>query len=116
LALLLSQTFNLLQLSGREFHIVRGSLLNNRNLRHIAGRGQEDTVQNAGDELLKIERGGGSLCLMNKFTAADVLELPVAERLQLVSDIWDSVADAPEALDLSVEDKRLSLSLPPPTQ
>ena len=44
---------------------------------------------------------------MNKFTAADVLELPVAERLQLVSDIWDSIADAPEALELTVEDKKL---------
>jgi len=44
---------------------------------------------------------------MNKFSAADVLELPVAERLQLVSDIWDSIADAPEALDLTAEDKRL---------
>jgi len=44
---------------------------------------------------------------MNKFTAADVLELPVAERLQLVSDIWDSIAEAPEALELTAEDKRL---------
>ena len=44
---------------------------------------------------------------MNKFSAADVLQLPVAERLQLVSDIWDSIAEAPEALDLTAEDKRL---------
>jgi putative addiction module component (TIGR02574 family) len=44
---------------------------------------------------------------MNKFSAADVLQLPVAERLQLVSDIWDSIADAPEALELTAEDKKL---------
>jgi putative addiction module component (TIGR02574 family) len=57
--------------------------------------------------MLKTERRSVSLWLMNKFTAADVLELPVAERLQLVSDIWDSIAEAPEALDLTAEDKRL---------
>jgi putative addiction module component (TIGR02574 family) len=44
---------------------------------------------------------------MSKFSAADVLELPVQERLQLVEDIWNSIADFPEALELSAEDKRL---------
>jgi putative addiction module component (TIGR02574 family) len=44
---------------------------------------------------------------MSKFSAADTLELPVAERLQLVEDIWDTIAVAPEALPLSDEDKRL---------
>lgn len=44
---------------------------------------------------------------MNKFSAADVLQLPVAERLQLVSDIWDGIADAPDALELTDEDKKL---------
>jgi putative addiction module component (TIGR02574 family) len=44
---------------------------------------------------------------MRKFSAADVLELPVQERLQLVEDIWNSIADAPEALELTSEDKRL---------
>jgi putative addiction module component (TIGR02574 family) len=44
---------------------------------------------------------------MNKFSAADVLELPLEERLQLVEDIWNSIADAPEALQLSNKDKRL---------
>ena len=44
---------------------------------------------------------------MSKFSAADVLELPVQDRLQLVEDIWNSIADAPEALELTDEDKRL---------
>jgi putative addiction module component (TIGR02574 family) len=44
---------------------------------------------------------------MSKFSAADVLELPVQERLRLVEDIWNSIADAPEALELTSEDKRL---------
>ena len=44
---------------------------------------------------------------MSKFSAADALELPVAERLQLVQDIWDSIASAPEALELTEDDKRL---------
>jgi len=44
---------------------------------------------------------------MSKFSAADVLELPVQERLRLVEDIWNSIADAPEALELTDEDKKL---------
>jgi putative addiction module component (TIGR02574 family) len=44
---------------------------------------------------------------MSKFSVADVLELPLQERLQLVEDIWDTIADAPHALDLTEEDKRI---------
>jgi putative addiction module component (TIGR02574 family) len=44
---------------------------------------------------------------MKKFTAADALELPVLERLQLVEDIWNTIADAPAGLELTEEDKRL---------
>jgi len=44
---------------------------------------------------------------MSKFSAADVLTLPVKERLQLVEDIWNGIADVPEALELSEEDKKL---------
>jgi len=44
---------------------------------------------------------------MSKFSAADALTLPVPERLQLVEEIWNSIADAPDALELTEEDKRL---------
>ena len=44
---------------------------------------------------------------MSKFSASELLQLPVAERLQLVEDIWNSIADAPEALELTEADKRL---------
>jgi putative addiction module component (TIGR02574 family) len=44
---------------------------------------------------------------MSKFSAADALALPVPERLQLVEDIWNSIGDAPHALELTEEDKRL---------
>ncbi len=44
---------------------------------------------------------------MSKFSAADVLELSVPERLKLVEDIWNTIADAPEALELTEEEKRL---------
>ncbi|HEV2208122.1 MAG TPA: addiction module protein [Verrucomicrobiae bacterium] len=44
---------------------------------------------------------------MSKFSAVDVLELPVAERLQLVEDIWNSIAEFPEKLELTEEEKRL---------
>jgi len=38
---------------------------------------------------------------MKSFRLSDILELPVSERLKLVEAIWDSIADAPEALELS---------------
>lgn len=44
---------------------------------------------------------------MSKFAAIDTIELPVAERLKLVADIWDTIAAVPEALPLTEDDKRL---------
>jgi putative addiction module component (TIGR02574 family) len=42
---------------------------------------------------------------MNTLTKADVLSLSVPERIQLVEDIWDSIAEAPEAISLTEEQK-----------
>jgi putative addiction module component (TIGR02574 family) len=36
---------------------------------------------------------------------ADVLSLSVPERIQLVEDIWDSIAEVPDAVDLTDEQK-----------
>ena len=44
---------------------------------------------------------------MKRISVADVLELSISERLKLVEDIWDSIADVPESLELTEEDKRL---------
>jgi putative addiction module component (TIGR02574 family) len=33
--------------------------------------------------------------------------VPVSERLQLVEDIWNSIADVPDALEITDEEKRL---------
>jgi putative addiction module component (TIGR02574 family) len=44
---------------------------------------------------------------MSKSSAADALALPVPERLQLVEDIWNSIADALQTLELTDADKRL---------
>ena len=38
--------------------------------------------------------------------AADVLDLSVEERIQMVGDRWDSIAAVPEAVSLSEEQKR----------
>ena len=38
---------------------------------------------------------------MKPIRISDVLELPVTERLKLVEAIWDSIAEAPEALQLT---------------
>jgi putative addiction module component (TIGR02574 family) len=47
------------------------------------------------------------LFAMSKFSAADTLEMSVAERLQLMEEIWNTIVAAPEALPLGEEDKRL---------
>lgn len=36
---------------------------------------------------------------------SDILELSVSERIQLVEDIWDSVAEAPESVPLTQNEK-----------
>lgn len=38
---------------------------------------------------------------MNNISIADILELPVQERIRLVELIWDSVAAVPEAVEVS---------------
>jgi len=42
---------------------------------------------------------------MDTLTKSDVLKLSVAERIQLVEDIWDTIADNPEKVPLSEEKK-----------
>jgi putative addiction module component (TIGR02574 family) len=42
---------------------------------------------------------------MSKLAKADVMSLSVAERIQLVEDIWDSIAEIPECVPLSDEQK-----------
>ncbi len=48
-----------------------------------------------------------------KISAADALELSIEERIQLVADIWDSISEHPEAVNITPEvrtllDERLS--------
>jgi len=38
-----------------------------------------------------------------KVTAADLLDLSVEERIQLVGDIWDTVVEVPEAVEVTEE-------------
>jgi putative addiction module component (TIGR02574 family) len=42
---------------------------------------------------------------MSTLAKADVMSLSVAERIQLVEDIWDSIAEFPEAVSLTDEQK-----------
>lgn len=42
---------------------------------------------------------------MSKLAKADILGLSVPERIQLVEDIWDSIAEVPEAIPLTEEEK-----------
>jgi putative addiction module component (TIGR02574 family) len=51
---------------------------------------------------------GDKVDCMKPIRLADVLELPVPERLKLVEAIWDSIAEIPEAIALS-ESQRAEL-------
>lgn len=35
---------------------------------------------------------------MKKISASDIAEMPVEERIRLVEDIWDSIAELPESV------------------
>ena len=41
-----------------------------------------------------------------RIRTVDILELSVAERIQMVEDIWDSIATVPESVPLSEDQKR----------
>ena len=43
---------------------------------------------------------------MKQISVAEVLKLSVPERIQLVEDIWDSVASVPEAVPLTDAQRR----------
>ena len=40
---------------------------------------------------------------MSQISVADILELPVQERIQLVEVIWESIAAVPNAIEVSPE-------------
>ena len=44
---------------------------------------------------------------MKKITATDALKLSIPERIQLVEDIWDTIAENAEAVELTEEEKRI---------
>ena len=45
----------------------------------------------------------GNLAVMAHVSVADILELPVQERIHLVEMIWESIAACPEAIEVSPE-------------
>jgi len=42
---------------------------------------------------------------MGRLAEKDILDLSISERIQLVEDIWDSIASVPEAVHLTEEQK-----------
>ena len=44
---------------------------------------------------------------MKQITAADALRLSIPERIQLVEDIWDTITNETDAVELSAEEKRI---------
>lgn len=44
---------------------------------------------------------------MKKITATDSLTLPIPERIQLVEDIWDTIAAEAQSIELTEDEKRI---------
>lgn len=44
---------------------------------------------------------------MRQITATDTLSLSIPERIQLVEDIWDTIANEPEEIELTADEKRI---------
>ena len=44
---------------------------------------------------------------MKKITATDTLELSISERIQLVEDIWDTIATEVQSFELTEDEKRI---------
>ncbi len=42
---------------------------------------------------------------MGKFARKDILNLSIAERIELIGDLWDSMAEVPEAITLTEAQK-----------
>ena len=52
---------------------------------------------------LSASRCGVNLSLMKQISVAEILELPVQERIRLVELIWESIAAVPEAVEVTPE-------------
>ena len=44
--------------------------------------------------------------MKKNFLISDVMELSVAERIELVEDLWDTIAQVPESVKLTEDQKR----------
>jgi putative addiction module component (TIGR02574 family) len=42
-----------------------------------------------------------------KVSAAETLKLPISERIQLVTEIWDSIAEFPDEIELTPATRKL---------
>jgi len=42
-----------------------------------------------------------------KVSAIETLNLPISERIQLVAEIWDSIAECPEKIELTPSTRKL---------
>ena len=43
---------------------------------------------------------------MKSISASDIAQMPIEQRIQLVEDIWDSIAELPEAVEIPGWHKR----------
>jgi putative addiction module component (TIGR02574 family) len=68
-----------------------------------AGRRVQEGNAPPGRKRIRTERGRS----MKKITATDSLVLSIPERIQLVEDIWDTIAAKADSVELTEEEKRI---------
>ncbi len=44
---------------------------------------------------------------MKKISAVDTIDLSIPERIQLVEDIWDTIAEKADSIELNEEEKKI---------
>jgi putative addiction module component (TIGR02574 family) len=69
-----------------------------------AGHRAVNTTSQSGHGCAK--RRSGDTCLVPRRPLDEILELPVADRLRAVEEIWDSIVAAPESLPLGESQRR----------
>lgn len=45
--------------------------------------------------------------MKRSISVSDVMELTVAERIELVEDVWDTISEVPESVKLTQEQKQI---------
>ena len=52
----------------------------------------------------------GDICPMKTISASDLVTIPIDQRIRLVEDIWDSITESPEEVEIPAWHKTVPVS------